>query len=167
MILCAIWVLLFAGRFNYYILDQVSFPIPLLRCRNRNVLFYCHYPDKLLSTNRASFLKRIYRYVLDFVEEATTGMARTILVNSKFTQNIFTQSFPLIKKWYPTYEAPEILYPAINEDKYILSKDAGSIEKLLKRNDLYSSEGKSTMILTSLNRYERKKNINLALESFA
>ena len=40
MLLCAIWVLIFAGAFNCYILDQVSLPIPLLRCRNRNVLFY-------------------------------------------------------------------------------------------------------------------------------
>ena len=48
MLLCAIWVVLFAGGFDYYMLDQVSLPVPLLRCRNRNVFFYCHHPDKLL-----------------------------------------------------------------------------------------------------------------------
>lgn len=82
MLMCAIYVVLFAGSFSCYVIDQVSFPIPILRCRNRNVLFYCHYPDKLLSTNRQSCMMKIYRSLLDFLEEITTGMAALILVNS-------------------------------------------------------------------------------------
>ena len=50
MLLCTIQVLLTEQKFDYYIMDQVSFSLPLLRLRSRNVLFYCHYPDKLLST---------------------------------------------------------------------------------------------------------------------
>ena len=85
MLLCAIYVVLFAGAFEYYILDQVSLPIPLLRCRNRKVLFYCHHPDKLLSTNRSSLIMKVYRFFLDAAEEITTGLAQTTLVNSKYT----------------------------------------------------------------------------------
>jgi len=85
MLLCALYVVLFAGHYDYYILDQVSFPIPILRARSRNVFFYCHYPDKLLSTDRRSFLKRFYRFFLDLIEELTTAMAKTIVVNSLFT----------------------------------------------------------------------------------
>lgn len=61
---------------------------------------------------------------------------------------------------------PQILYPAINEKNYVVSKDSagtGVLEDLLQRPNL----SVDTLVLTSLNRYERKKNINLALESFA
>ena len=80
--MCALWVVVYAGDFQCYILDQVSLPIPLLKMRNENVLFYCHYPDKLLSVNRTSLAMKVYRYFLDYLEEVTTGMATTILVNS-------------------------------------------------------------------------------------
>ena len=49
------------------------------------VLFYCHFPDLLL-TQRRSALHGAYRRVLDAVEEASTGQAHQILVNSLFTQ---------------------------------------------------------------------------------
>ena len=59
---------------------------------------------------------------------------------------------------------PAILYPNIDEKKYVLSQDFSStMKELLQRDDI----GTETLIITSLNRYERKKNINLALESFA
>ena len=58
---------------------------------------------------------------------------------------------------------PEILYPAINEKSFVKSKDfTQDISDLLGR-DIKET----TTILTSLNRYERKKNIGLALRSFA
>ena len=88
MILCALYVLLFTGGYDWYVIDQVSLPIPLLRCRGK-VLFYCHYPDKLLSTNRRNCVMKLYRVVLDFWEEVTTAFATVTLVNSKYTQGIY------------------------------------------------------------------------------
>ena len=38
------------------------------------MLFYCHFPDQLL-TQRTSVLKRLYRAPIDWLEERTTGMA--------------------------------------------------------------------------------------------
>lgn len=38
------------------------------------MLFYCHFPDQLL-TQRQSVLKRLYRAPIDWLEERTTGMA--------------------------------------------------------------------------------------------
>jgi alpha-1,3/alpha-1,6-mannosyltransferase len=107
---------------------------------------------------------RVYRFFLDNLEEITTAMAYTTLVNSKFTQEIYLESFPIIRRYYPN-KAPRILYPAINEKNYILGADtqATSIADLLQRQSL----APNTLIITSLNRYERKKNINLALESYA
>ena len=90
MLLCAILVTLFvAGEYDYFILDQVSFPIPILKLRNSKIMFYCHFPDKLLNTNRGSIVMRMYRFVLDYVEEITTGMAHTIVSNSEFSKRIF------------------------------------------------------------------------------
>jgi hypothetical protein len=39
---------------------------------------------------------RIYRLVLDFLEELTTAFATVTLVNSKYTQGVYKESFPLI-----------------------------------------------------------------------
>lgn len=55
---------------------QVSVCIPVLRLgrRRKKVLFYCHFPDQLL-TQRKSALKKLYRTPIDWLEERTTGMA--------------------------------------------------------------------------------------------
>ena len=54
----------------------MSVYIPVLRLsrRRKKVLFYCHFPDQLL-TQRQSALKRLYRAPIDWMEERTTGMA--------------------------------------------------------------------------------------------
>lgn len=64
---------------------QVSAVVPLLRFFNRRVVFYCHYPDKLLCVERGSAAKRMYRSVIDKVEEISLFFANEILVNSKYT----------------------------------------------------------------------------------
>lgn len=50
--------------------------IPALRLsrHRKKVLFYCHFPDQLL-TQRTSSLKKLYRAPIDWLEERTTGMA--------------------------------------------------------------------------------------------
>lgn len=55
--------------------------IPMLRLsrQRKKVLFYCHFPDQLL-TQRKSTLKRLYRAPIDWVEERTTGMADMVSV---------------------------------------------------------------------------------------
>lgn len=71
-------------------------------------------------------------------------------------------NFPLIRK-YRQYK-PEVVYPSIDEKGFIKNpvfKD--TIQDLLGGRKVSDK----TVILTSLNRYERKKNIPLALESFA
>ena len=109
---------------------------------------------------------------MDLMEEITTSFAQTIVVNSEYTQHIFLKSFPIIaansKKeendgWLFKKHNPEVLYPAINLkvfDKSAKFKD--TIDDLLSR-----KTSAKTQILTSLNRYERKKNINLAIKGFA
>jgi len=113
---------------------------------------------------------RFYRYFLDLLEELTTGMAQLIVVNSGFTQKVFQNNFPLIsapskkeedRSGFITKHCPKILYPPINLKVFV--KSIGFKQTI---NDLLGREVKGN-ILTSLNRYERKKNIPLALKAFA
>lgn len=97
-------------------------------------------------------MKKLYRVPFDYLEEKTTDMAHTILVNSRYTQSVFSQSFQSIRR------IPSILYPSINCSEYDKKPETESIltEKL---------NGKT--FITSINRFEKKKNIMLAVESFA
>jgi len=52
------------------------------------VLFYCHFPDLLLAQRR-SRAHSAYRAPLDYAEQATTGMADRLLVNSHYTQGLY------------------------------------------------------------------------------
>ena len=67
---------------------------------------------------------KAYRFVLDNVEEVTTGMAHTVVVNSKYTQKVYVDNFPLIQK-YDIFrnKLPKILYPAIDPKNFIQSAD--------------------------------------------
>ena len=55
-----------------------------LSCFSKKIVFYCHFPDQLL-TERSTTLKALYRVPIDWLEEKTTAMADKILVNSHFT----------------------------------------------------------------------------------
>lgn len=73
---------------DVYMVDQLSTCVPLLRWGlGRRVVFYCHFPDKLLSDGKTartngvkhgSLLKRIYRWPADWLEETTTGTASSL-----------------------------------------------------------------------------------------
>ncbi|KAJ7420680.1 hypothetical protein WISP_47238 [Willisornis vidua] len=64
--------------------------------------------DQLL-TKRESFLKRLYRWPLDWLEEYTTGMADCIVVNSRFTASVFKDTFKSL-----SHINPDVLYPSLN-----------------------------------------------------
>ncbi|KAG0710759.1 Alpha-1,3/1,6-mannosyltransferase ALG2 [Chionoecetes opilio] len=154
MVYVALYLVVTSGlAFDVVFVDQVSACIPILRLRRQaKVLFYCHFPDQLL-TQRRTLLKRLYRYFLDTLEECTTGQADCVLVNSHFTASVYRDTFASIGA------APSVLYPSLDFDKF----------------DKYSSlslpdvglDINSNCMFLSLNRFERKKNLNLALESFS
>jgi glycosyltransferase involved in cell wall biosynthesis len=136
------------------IIDGVSAPIPILKIANFSTLFYCHFPDKLLCTERSSLLKRVYRFFIDDLEELTTSCADTIVVNSKYTSEMFRHSFPTLGEIYK----PEVLYPSVPcEDAVNCDSNDSSIDYI--RN--------SDLVFVSLNRFERKKNIALAVQAIS
>jgi alpha-1,3/alpha-1,6-mannosyltransferase len=72
-----------APKYDVYFVDQLSTCVPILRAlAHTRVVFYCHFPDKLLAdgayvegktgTVKAGLLKRIYRFPMDWLEETTT-----------------------------------------------------------------------------------------------
>lgn len=146
--------LVHAEEVDVFFVDQVSVSIPFLRALAKPVLFYGHFPDKLLSTNASgSRWKEAYRVPLDWLEEITTAASDRIVVNSKFTRSVFHAAFPRVK------ESQElgILYPPV---------DVTSFE-LFENQERTKLPPRDPNLLVSLNRFERKKNIALAIRALA
>ncbi|KAM1228640.1 hypothetical protein ACFX2J_007711 [Malus domestica] len=142
----ALCMLVMWPSFDVILADQVSVVIPLLKLKKATkVLFYCHFPDLLLAQH-TTLLRRIYRKPIDFIEEMTTGMAHKILVNSKFTASMFAKTF---KHLAARGIQPAVLYPAVNVNQF--NEPANSYR----------------LNFLSINRFERKKNIDLAISAFA
>ncbi|CAK5279502.1 unnamed protein product [Mycena citricolor] len=153
-----------APKYDVYFVDQLSTCVPFLRAFGQTpVVFYCHFPDKLLANGEfvegnfkkkgTGLMKRIYRYPMDWLEEVTTRQADIILSNSNFTARVFQTFFPTIR------QTPRTVYPGINISAYETSVDASHPDIVAV------SSSKPTLL--SLNRFEKKKNIALAIEAFA
>ncbi|XP_038048588.1 alpha-1,3/1,6-mannosyltransferase ALG2-like [Patiria miniata] len=151
MIYVALYLVLFSGlQYDVVFCDQISACIPFLKMRRKpKVLFYCHFPDQLL-TQRLTFLKRLYRAPIDWLEEKTTGMAHCVLVNSSFTAKTFAKTFPSL-----SHIQPDVLYPSLNFAAF--DGPVQTPTDLLPPNV-------DTLFL-SINRFERKKNLGLAIEA--
>ncbi|GAB4849381.1 hypothetical protein Ancab_004178 [Ancistrocladus abbreviatus] len=144
-IFVSLCVLLMWSSFDVILADQVSIVIPVLKLkRSTKVVFYCHFPDLLLAKHTTT-LRRIYRKPIDFIEERTTGMADLVLVNSKFTASTFAHTFKYLNA---SGMQPAVLYPAVNVDQF-------------------DEPRASKLNFLSINRFERKKNIDLAISAFA
>ncbi|XP_022142931.1 alpha-1,3/1,6-mannosyltransferase ALG2 isoform X1 [Momordica charantia] len=139
--------------FDVILADQISVVVPLLKLkRSTKVVFYCHFPDLLLAKH-TTILRRLYRKPIDLIEESTTGMADLILVNSKFTASTFANTF---KHLNAQGIRPAVLYPAVNVDQFDEPHSSNSY--------IYNH---LRLGFLSINRFERKKNIGLAISAFA
>jgi alpha-1,3/alpha-1,6-mannosyltransferase len=133
-----------------FFVDQLSAAIPLLRFLQPRprIIFYCHFPDKLLA-RRGGLLKALYRAPFDWLESWSTGCSDTIVVNSNFTKGVFADAFPALK-----HRKPGVVYPCVD----ITAADATGNAKPLWEN---------TKTLLSINRFEKKKDVGLAVKAFA
>lgn len=154
MVYAAFYVTLFQSkeeRIDVIFCDLISLGIPILKFAKYTpkILFYCHFPDQLL-TKPGGFLKKIYRLPLNYTEEKTTGAADGVLVNSKFTSRVFTETFKTLTV------TPDVLYPSLVTKYFDQAPRDVNIKEVPD----------SANILLSINRYERKKNLPLALKAF-
>lgn len=142
--------------YDYFVVDQLSFCVPILSIFSKSrakILFYCHFPDLLLS-KKTSFLKSLYRKPFDTIEEWTTGISDNIVVNSSFTKSIFHQTFTSLSDI-----EPGIIYPCVD----VNAVNEGNIEG--EEELLHFMKG--SKFLLSINRFERLKNIALAIKSYS
>jgi alpha-1,3/alpha-1,6-mannosyltransferase len=132
-----------------FFVDQLSAGIPLLRALQPRprVIFYCHFPDKLLA-KKGGLLKSLYRHPYDWLESWSTGCSDTIVVN-KFTKSVFAEAFPSLQ-----HRKPGVVYPCVDISH-------GNNHEELK--PLW----KNKKVLLSINRFERKKDVALAVKAFA
>ncbi|XP_068675796.1 alpha-1,3/1,6-mannosyltransferase ALG2-like isoform X2 [Montipora foliosa] len=152
MIYVSFYLIFFSSwRMDVIFCDQVSACIPVLKLSKSRVVFYCHFPDMLL-TQRNGFFKKMYRALLDSLEEITTGMADLILVNSNFTAETFKSTFKSLCN-----QRPRVLYPSLNFSTFDIPLVSEETDDLLPPS--------AKFVFLSINRYERKKNLKLALEA--
>ncbi|KAL3140010.1 hypothetical protein ABBQ38_004293 [Trebouxia sp. C0009 RCD-2024] len=163
--LAAFWICWCAYRqhhqYDVIIVDQVSVVIPVLQLLTRSkILFYCHFPDLLLA-QRSSRAHSAYRAPLDYAEQLTTGMADKLLVNSHYTQGIFAETFTRLRA---RNVVPEVLYPAVQ-----LPPQSALQASQQHWHSLVTPQLAAFMqagpLFVSINRFERKKGIPLAVKA--
>ena len=144
-------MLLCSNRSDFVFTDQVSVVNAFVRMfflARKKLIFYCHFPDLLLATDRSSLWRRLYRLPFDTLEKHTTSMCDVLIVNSEFTSSTLKSTFSNIKR------KVHVLYPPV-DTKEIPSADSPSLPT-----------GACKYFL-SVNRYERKKDLVLVIEAFA
>jgi alpha-1,3/alpha-1,6-mannosyltransferase len=170
-----------ALRPTYFFVDQLSAGLPLLRylCPEAPVLFYCHFPDLLLAHGKIpkvggsarkegdkpaerqklqsnlSTLSRLYRAPFDALESWSMSFAAAIAVNSGFTKSIVETVWPSLGKRVDL----RVVYPCVAPG-------------VTDADGLGASEDVSQMwagdkVILSINRFERKKDVGLAIRAFA
>ncbi|KAJ9613134.1 Alpha-1,3-mannosyltransferase-like protein [Cladophialophora chaetospira] len=140
-----------------FVVDQLSVCVPLLRWlypRTLRTLFYCHFPDQLLADRRASglmgLLKKLYRYPFDWFEGWSMSASDRTVVNSEFTKSVASRVWPNLSA------SLGVIYPCVDFD------DTGS-QVDAKEGPLWEGQFK---IILSINRFERKKDIGLAIRAY-
>ena len=142
------------------VVDVLPTALPLLLTwmSTAGVLFYCHFPDKLLlRNNRGGIFKKFYRRFLDAIEEYTMGLSDTLVVNSRFTLGMVEEHFPVLstrrneQKKNQRIKPIEVLYPALDTSNMVQSNNRDKTNQ---------------SPIVSLNRFERKKNIGLLIQAY-
>ncbi len=137
-----------------FFVDQLSAGIPVLRWRWQGVriLFYCHFPDLLLVKDRAKWWKRIWRFGFDWLEGWGMRGADRIVVNSAFTRGVVEQ----IWSGLGGERGLGIVYPCVD------TREDGE-KNLEETKELW----KGKKVVLSINRFEKKKEVGLAIKAFA
>lgn len=167
---------------DVFIIDQLPLAIPFLKllCARR-VLYYCHFPDKEISASLAqqrgtqglgALVRSMYRLPLDLLEEVTTAFADVIVANSQFTSRHFQRTFPRLGR------TPHVVYPGVDDNAYdamhvsraVAEYEAKDTSSLKMQNHTVVSKVlgvRDRPTFVSINRFEAKKNVALAVEAFA
>ncbi|MCJ1287493.1 Alpha-1,3-mannosyltransferase-like protein [Xylographa opegraphella] len=139
-----------------FFIDQLSAGIPFLRYRfpETHILFYCHFPDLLLVKQRQRWVTRLWRLPFDAVEGWSMQGADRVVVNSEFTKGVVEG----VWKGLGGKRGVGVVYPCVD-----IKSDNGGDQKALSEKDLWGGK----KIVLSINRFEKKKDVGLAIKAFA
>ena len=142
---------------SVFVLDQLSAGIPYLRWfwEDTKILFYCHFPDLLLVQNRKRWFKRIWRIAFDWIEGWSIRGADRIVVNSGFTKGVVEGIWPGLGG----EDGVGVIYPCVDTRQKV--EPNGNSEDGKGRGMWKGKE-----VLLSINRFEKKKNVALAIKAF-
>lgn len=143
------------------------------------IFFYCHFPDLLLARGRAQLWKRLYRAPFDALERWSMGFADAIAVNSAFTRGVVEATWPGLA----SSKTLHVVYPCVDVSSPEQKRNRKDKEKKNQDKQTNNSGGPAAPtepsleieplpwaqdgIILSINRFERKKDIALALHAFA
>ena len=162
-----------------FVVDQLPAAIPLLRLLGARVLYYCHFPDKEISNSLAeqrakegaswakSVVRAAYRLPLNLLEEVTTAYADIVVANSKFTAARFVKTFPRLGI------NPSVVHPAVDLAAYEPEHIKQGVAALEASGGQHAAAVRQVLrvaeqpFLLSINRFEAKKNVALALDTYA
>jgi alpha-1,3/alpha-1,6-mannosyltransferase len=147
---------------DIFIVDQLPACVPILKTfshprksRTQRILFYCHFPDQLLARrNEGGSLLRLakilYRYPFDWFEGWALSASDRVVVNSNFSRGVVRDVFG------PDLLGDvEVVYPCVDTDAKFTPEKTES-------GPLWGG----TKILLSINRFERKKDMALAIRAY-
>ena len=143
------------GPPDAFVLDQLAAGLPLLRrlYPRAPALFYCHFPDLHLARGRRARWKRAWRAPFDALEGRAMRAADRVVVNSRFTRAVVRATWGAA-----ALGDVGVVYPCVPDE----SAGEGGEER---GKGLPLWGGKA--LLLSINRFERKKDVGLALRAFA
>ena len=145
---------------NAFFVDQLSAGIPFLRWfyEDIRIMFYCHFPDLLLVQGRKSWYKRIWRLGFDWIEGWGIRGADRVIVNSGFTKRVVEGLWPVLGK---KEREVKVVYPCID------TTETKELKEDAAEKDDSQEIWKDKKVLLSVNRFESKKNVGLAIKAFA
>ncbi|KAK2732672.1 Alpha-1,3-mannosyltransferase-like protein [Onygenales sp. PD_40] len=165
-----------------FIVDQVPACIPLLkmvgskeeeedtgdgkrtrRRRRQRILFYCHFPDQLLARrDEGGVLRRLvkaaYRVPFDWFEGWAMGKADKVVANSRFTCGVVRRVFGAGLGGGEV----RVVYPCVDTGGAVKVTKEGGEGSGVAQGELWGGK----KILLSINRFERKKDIALAIRAY-
>ncbi|KAJ5177790.1 CAZyme family GT4 [Penicillium coprophilum] len=150
-------------RDDIFIVDQLPACVPFLKSfgrprqsRRQRILFYCHFPDQLLARRDEGgsllrLAKALYRFPFDWFEGWAMSASDRVVANSRFSRGVVRGVFGSDR-----LGDVEVVYPCVDMDPGIPMPDKTEEDPLWG--------GKK--ILLSINRFERKKDMGLAIRAY-
>ncbi|KAJ5342494.1 hypothetical protein N7541_011618 [Penicillium brevicompactum] len=147
---------------DIFIVDQLAACVPFLKSfgrpresRRQRILFYCHFPDQLLARRDEGgsllrLAKMLYRFPFDWFEGWAMSASDRVVSNSKFSRGVLRDVFGSDR-----LGDVEVIYPCVDMDGALLPTKT-------EENPLWNGK----KILLSINRFERKKDMALAIRAY-